>query len=352
MSPKRLLHCALTLLLATSLLPHFTKAGLPLGGVTIALSPDGKTLVAGGDSRTLLVMDPQTLEVKSRIWVETSITALDFSKDGSTLLVSDSSDRVLLYKTADWSKKSAFDKRESVSVARAVDLFAAAEKDYQGNIIHFCSASDGSSKGSVKLVKEERVVALGLNPAGTRLAVLCAGKDDAAEKKVEYKDIPKELQGDARTTFQQQNDGKTALVAFVEVPSGKIISQQRIFYTTSSGKIYFNGEQACIVGDSGGSAKVTPDWKVEVFTLPNSGYATGASPDHKLLMTGGMRAVSLTPTDAVSAQNGTLSTLPGWPEYVKGLATNNEGSCYATTSAYRVVKLGRNGGVEKEMPLK
>ena len=199
--------------------------------MTVAISPDGKTLVAGGDTRTLVILDPESLEVKNRIWIETTITDLAFSKDGATLLVGDSGERVLSYKTSDWSKKSVLEKRDKLSVARDADLFAAMEEDYSnGTSIFFHAVGDNSVKGSMRFAKGERVVGFGLSPDGKKIGILFAEKPDPAEKKVEYKDMPKDLKEPERTTFQQQNDGKTSRMVFAEVPSGKILTDQTIFH--------------------------------------------------------------------------------------------------------------------------
>jgi WD40 repeat protein len=62
-----------------------SNAGAPIGGLTVTMSPDGATLVASGDPRTLYVIDAATLEVKNRVWVETSVSNLVFGPSASSL---------------------------------------------------------------------------------------------------------------------------------------------------------------------------------------------------------------------------------------------------------------------------
>ena len=339
--------------IAAAFVATSTFAGVPLGGLTVAISPDGKTLVAAGDTRTLVIMDPESLEVKNRIWAETTITDLHYSKDGEILLVGDSAERVLTYKTADWSRKSVLDKRDLVSLARDADLFAAMEEDYaNGPSVFFHSVADNSIKGSMRFAKGERVIGLGLNADGTKVGVVFAGKDDPSEKKVEYKDIPKDLKEPARTTFQQQNDGKTGRIVFAEVPSGKILADHKTYYTTTSCDVVLNGDKACLVVTSGPQAMVGADGNIELFLLPQYGYGSGVSPDRKLIVAGGMGQYSITGFDPIAPVNGKASSLPGFPEYFKGFATNNDGPIYAATTGYRVMRINRNGNVEKEAPVK
>jgi hypothetical protein len=259
----------------------------------------------------------------------------------------------LTYKTADWSKKSVLEKRDLVSLARDADLFAAMEEDYSnGPSVYFHSVADNSVKGSMRFAKGERIIGLGLNAEGTKVGVVFAGKDDPSEKKVEYKDIPKDLKEPARTTFQQQNDGKTGRIVFAEVPSGKILGDHKTYYTTSGCDVVLNGDKACLVVTSGPQAMVGADGNVELFLLPQYGYGSGVSPDRKLIVAGGMGQFSITPFDPITPVNGTSSRLPGFPEYFKGFAMNNEGPIYAATTAYRVMRINRNGNIEKEAPVK
>jgi hypothetical protein len=85
------------------LLTGSAQAAVPLGGLTVAVSPAGDKLVAGGDTRTLLILDPQTLAVKDRVWIETTIVGLTFDKAGTTLAVEDGSGTGLLEVAASWA---------------------------------------------------------------------------------------------------------------------------------------------------------------------------------------------------------------------------------------------------------
>ena len=97
---------------------------------------------------------------------------------------------------------------------------------------------------------------------------------------------------------------------------------------------------------------MTPDGKVNLFLLPNYGYGNGASPDQKLIIAGGMGTYCLTALDPIAPVSGKSTSLPGFPEYFKGFATNNEGPIYAATTGFRVMRIARNGNVEKEAPIK
>ena len=71
--------------------------GTPLNGLTVALSPNNKTLVAAGSNRAFLRMDPATLEVKDRVWNGLSITQMAFNKDGTVLAATDGDGMVTLF---------------------------------------------------------------------------------------------------------------------------------------------------------------------------------------------------------------------------------------------------------------
>ena len=344
------------ILLAASLLllPSAAPAGTPLGGLTVAVSPDGKRLVTGGDTRTLVVLDPETLEVKDRVWIETTIVRLAFNQKGTVLAVESSDGKLMLSDTATWKKKVDLGKRENFAVATKGDVLAGWDADYNGSTIHLHSMTDGAVKAKFPFAKGLRIAAYGLNDAGTRLAVLLEGKDDPEEKKVEYKDIPKDLQGPAREDFVQRNDGKTAMFYLTDTASGKVLCEKKVFYTTNATSIWFQGEDALVINYSNVNARITPTGEVTLFPLPNSyNYGYGASADQGLFLSGGLRDFSVTTAASLQGVKGQIDSLPGWPEYFKGFSAATGGAAiYGATTGYRVARIGTDGKVIKVVPIK
>ena len=326
------------------------NAGTPLGGLAVTISPDGSTLLAGGDNRTLYVLDPETLEVKQRVWTGTTIVALSCNKDGSRIIMQDSDGVVHLLNSSDYKKVSQHDELEKIAVARDTDVAAGLDDNYQGNAVRFFSMTDGSELGKVLFQKGDRVQSFGLNSAGDKVAVLMEGKNDDSEKKVSYSDVPKELKDLARDEFRLKNDGKTAMFATYKVPSGEKIAEHKLFYTSSATtKIIFDGDDALVINYSNDNARIKPDGTVEMFELNNSyNYGIGISPTQSLILTGGMRNGSITKVDGMTANSFRVQTLPGWPEYFKDFCTDGKGSVYATTSGFRVIKLTNEGRIVKE----
>ena len=309
--------------------------------------------MAGGDTRTLVVMDPESLEVKERVWVEATITRLAFSQKGTVLAVETTDGKVMLYDAATWKKKVDLGKRENFVVATKADVLAGWDADYNGSAIHVHSLTDGAAKVKFTYQKGVRIAAYGLNDDGTRLAVLIEGKDDPEEKKVEYKDIPKDLQGAARDEFVQRNDGKTAMFYLTDTASGKQLCEKKVFYTTNATSIWFQGEDAIVVNSSNVNARITPKGEVTLFQLPTSNYGFGVSADQGLILSGGMRDFAVTTAATMQGVKGQVDSLPGWPEYFKGFsATAGGGAIYGATTGYRVARIGSDGKAVKVAPIK
>ncbi len=344
-------------LLAASLLllSPAARAGTPLGGITVAVSPDGKRLVAGGDSRTLVVLDPETLEVKDRTWIETDIVRMAFNQKGTLLAVESTEGKVTLFDTATWKKKLDLGKREIFAMASKADVLAGYDTDYNSPTIHLHSMADGTVKAQIPLpAKGIRYVAYGINADATRLAVITEGKDDPAEKKVEYNDIPKDLKDLPRDEFVQHNDGKTSTFYLLNAADGKVLLEKKIFYTTYGGTILFKGEDAILLSITNVNARISPKGDVTLFKLAPADYsAYGASADQGTLMAGGSRFFGVASSATLQVAKGEFERLPGWPEYCKGFSGTADGKgLYVGTSAYRVVRIGADGKVIKAAPIK
>lgn len=331
------------------------SAAVPIGGLTVAVSGDGTKLVAGGNTRTILVLDPDSLDVKARHWIGASIVDMAFNKDGSVLAVMDTSATVYLYDTKTWKAKFTLQKRDKMTVYTGSDILAGYESNYRGGLVHLNSMKDGSNIGQIKLQPKERVAAMGFSADGKKLAVLLQGEKSPDEPEVRSNDIPKDLRGIAREDFRMHNDGRVSTYRVFEVPSGKQLSESKTFFTLNSGQIAVDDKGMTILGYSRHGLRINVEGKGNLFTTQNSfNYGLGLSPDGSLWLSGGLANYSLTANPALTNKGkGRLDRLPSWPEYFKGFsATADNKTIYGATTAYRVVKIGGDGKLIKAAPVR
>lgn len=322
----------------------------PLGGLTVAVSSDGSKLVAAGDSRTLLILDPETLEVKKRVWTQLSITAITFSRDGARLIALDTSNALHVFGTEDWSKQAEY--KEGAAFTTNGELIAGSDGKYDGRTVFVRRLADGVEIMSASFEKGVEIAALALSEDGARLAVLTAGAKDESEKEVPYAEIPKDLDSDAKDEFKQKNDGKTSRLFFYDTATGDQVSEATTFYTTSGQTLmFFRGPNLIALNYSNLNATITPEGEATIFKLENSfNYGIGLSWDKSMILTGGLGNFSLTDTDSLTAVTGKADKLPSWPEYWKGFAATVGGAIYGGTTAYRVFKIKPSGEVEIAQP--
>ena len=345
----------LSILLAIAALPFAgLHAANPLGGLTVAVSSDGSRLVAGGDTRTVLVLDPGTLEIQHRQWIERPIVALAFSKDGGTLAVQDTSDDLLLLDTSDWSVKAEIPKRVGFAVSTEADLVAGHDGNSNGPKIFVHSLSDGAERFSTALGKGVRIAALALSNDGSRLAVLTEATKDADEPEVPSSQVPKDLRGAELEEFKQKNDGKTSVLHLFDVAGGGPLGEAKTYYSTNPGAtLFFDGDAVVAVNYLNVNARIAPSGETAIFQLQNSfNYGIGRSHDGSLILTGGLARQSVTKAADLVGSVGTVEKLPGWPEYWKGFSAASGDAIYGATSAYRVFKLDGSGAVQASVPVR
>ena len=327
-------------------------AGTPLGGLAVALSPSGKVMVAAGDNRVLYVLDPAKMEVTNRVWLGTCIVDLQFNKDGSTVVAEDTDGTLHLIDAKTGKPGEKEQKAGQMSAARDADLVAGLNPDHNGHVIRFLSLTDLSPKGKVAFAKGEKVAGFGLDPEGTRLAVLLEAVNDDSEAK--GGNPPADLKGLAADEFRLKNDGKTSRLLVFKVPDGSKVSERKLFYSRSitGVKVCFQGDNVLAVNYSNLNAQVNPKGEVTLFKLDNSfNYGIGVSADQKILLTGGLADGTYTKVADLAKARFQPDRLPGWPEYFKGFATAADGTAYGSTSGYRIIKINPGGGFDKSYPV-
>jgi WD40 repeat protein len=341
------------------------QASTPLGGLTVAVSPKGDQLVAGGDNRTLYVLDPKSLDVKKRIHLGAPIIRMGFSGNGAILAVSDNDGTLHLIETRTWKTQQKFNDRHRVSFSAPHSLVASAAKDYRTNTIAVNSTLDGKEVFRAKLDKEMPVAALGISPDGARLAVLLGANEDKDEPKIAYSSIPKDLKGLAKKDFELRNDGKTSIVQIYDLKSGKLLTENKTFFSMNSGQsVAVFVKDGLIFNEYGNNGlQITSKGEGRVVQFDGSFlYGSGVSHDGRYIMTGSLRGFTVLDAGAMTASTGEpeklagnsseIDKLPGWPEYFKGFdATAGGKAFYGATSGYRVVLFDATGKVIKTAPV-
>jgi hypothetical protein len=348
---KRFLSSLLLLLLLTAVCGQ-AHAATPLGGLTVALNPEGSVLVAAGDSRVLYIMDPTDMQVGNRVWLGVSVVNLEFNIDGTRLIVEDTAGTLHLMDTSTWNVLKQEPKAERMSPARAQDIMACLNPDYNGHIIRFLSMTDLTEKGRVALTKEQKVGAFGIDVAATRLGILLDAVADESEPKAST--TPADLKGIAREEFRLNNDGKTSVYLLYDMPGGTKLSETKLSYSPSSNgaKLAFQGEAAVVVNYSNLNALIPPGEQATLFQLDNSfNYGSGFSPDQTVVMSGGLSEGTYTVLDGLNKATFKPDKLPSWPEYFKGFAIGPDGTAYGATTAWRIMVIKPGGVLDKSYPV-
>jgi hypothetical protein len=341
---------ALVLLTLWGTAPIPAGAGVPLGGLAVAVTPDGKHLVAGGDSRALYVLDPASLAVQARVPLGRAIVDLAFAPDGSALVV-ESTKAVQVLDTATWKVRATLERRERMSVAPAAGLFAVLSQ--QPAQVQLFSLADGTPRGAVPYDRRQSLAAMGLSPDGQRVAWITSRHADTSEPKVGWKDLPKDLHGAALDEFKQKHDGYVSTLHVVEVAGAGNVLEKTLWYACSGGsRLFWRGADLVVVGYDNADARIAPDGTVTWFELGNSyNYGHAASADGSVILSGGLRSGTRTKTDGLEATPFRLEKLPGFPEYWKSFTLATDGTGWGATSCWRVVRLDASGRIVKVAPV-
>ena len=330
-------------------------AETPLGGLTVAVSGDGKRLVAAGDTRTLLVLDPDKLTVTQRIFIGTTVTRLGFDKTGNTLVVGDTDGAVLLFDAQTWKQRAALARRFAPAIARETGLLAAADSEHSPTAIAIADLASGADRTKIPLAKDDKISALGFDAPGRRIAVLFGPKDDKDEPKLQYSQIPKELRGLERDEFQQKNDGQSSLLRIYDATSGAMLSERKLYYTlqATGSHLLFDGDSVIVNNYNNLGARIGADGSVALYKNSNGfNYGSGMLAAQTTVYGGGLRSFAIVDPKTLKDVKGEIDKLPGWPEYFKGFsATDNGAAIYGATTGYRVIRMTPDGKVSAAAPV-
>ncbi|OVE73709.1 hypothetical protein BVX93_01015 [bacterium B13(2017)] len=316
----------------------------------VVVTPDGKSVITGGDNRVLYVVDANTFEVKKRHWFKARIGTMTFNKDNSLLIIEDDDENLHYLKPDTFELVRNVKKVENIVPHKASDTLAGTQGTWSQKEIVLLSMTDASQKGKIVLPKDTKPSCYNFSPDGTKL-ILLTERVKGDEPKKSYSEIPKDLRGIDRDEFQQKNDGNVSKLYFYEVPSGKELKSFDLWYSSSGGKILVQGEEVTIINYSNDNVKIAADGTAKMFETKNMGYGMAVSPDQKSFILGSLRSGTYVKNNGAVNLEFSLDNLPGWPEYYAGFIILEDGTAYGTTSAYRLIKLDANAQIVKSAPI-
>jgi len=316
----------------------------------VAVSPDGKTIVTGGENRVLYVLDGQTLKVTRRIWFETRLGWSSYNKDGSVLVIEDEREYLHFLNAETYEKMTVLPDCYVHAYHRSADLLVTVKFDRKEGkkppYLRFLSLTDGSEKGRATLPTRNSGY-MTFTPDARRLLVLVRQKD-SAEKVVKQTDIPKDLKGQARLEFEQKHDGYTSKLLAFAVPSGKLLKTVNVWYSGRRGRLSLvtEGDDVLAFQETNENARIRPDGKVTLFRTGIAGSARCVAEDHKaLLVCSWDRAVHIRVSDMKETR---LNPKAGT---ITGFTFLPDGSSFVVTNGYRLVRIGRDGKLKSTTPV-
>ncbi len=315
------------------------------GGLeAVAVSSDGKVVAVAGQNRVLYLLDGN-LRIRQRLWLGTRAGNLAFSADGKRLAVEDDADVLRL-----------IDVDRGKELARVPDVAGLAAWGDRV-VVHDTGIV---SKGILRLysladLKQQALVELPYRPAaycfaasGKQLVVL-SYSEKGTEKYVPPTELPRELAGLDRLTFRQRHDGREALLEVRELATGKVLKQQRLWFTSDSDSTLLAraGETTFVLNRANICARIGSDG-TKLFQTPLFiNHGLGVSPDGKRWAAGGVAEGYIGPLEGGRPTRFTLGPLAGQTEYFGRFAVRNDGTSYGVTTAFRLVKVSPEGKVEK-----
>ena len=331
----------------------FAVADSAIDGLTLALNPDGKTIVVAGDNRTIYTLDAATLEVLERTYFGSSINKMRYSADGSVLFVQDSEPNIYVLDADTLQTKSKLSDYGMMHVSTEAKIMVAVDPDYNGDSLAIFDISKNklTSIAEISFEKDEDIASIGINSDGSKLAVFFDDFDSETEEKVSWSDIPDEYKGFEREVYSRKHDGKEARFITYSIPDLEVLADYVSFYTPYDKElVFFHGEDVYITNQGNRNARFSPNGDVEMWEWQGIGStsAENTSADQNILVVGGYGQGTVYDISSESGFNFDIDKLPGASESFIAFAVADDGTIYGTTSAYRVVKMKLAGaGISK-----
>lgn len=339
--------CLLLAAVVTLGSPRPSEAAGLASGHAVAVTADGSRVVVGGSNRALYEVDPNTLEVKRRVYLGRRVSEMAFTQDATRLWVESTKGiHILDGKTLEILETR--DNLARMAVVPGLDRLVVFHRRRPTGL-RVLDMKTGETLRALPVESRSTPVGFALSPDGSKVALLHGREKLESEPKVARGDVPKELRGAARNEFLQRKDGYGQRLVIFDMSSGEVVRETTSWFATSSGshRLLWRGEELLVVTYQNQNARFDAKGEATYFELGNSyNYAHFASPDGRNVWSGGLAQGALTPAEGAA----TLFELPapgGFPEYFKAFSLAKDGTAFAGTTAFRVARFDAKGKLVK-----
>ncbi|MEZ6096302.1 MAG: hypothetical protein R3C03_19090 [Pirellulaceae bacterium] len=318
----------------------------------LAVSPDNKLLLAAGVNRVLYEVNPETLEVTNRHYINMLANEMYFSNDGGSVVVVTGESKVAILNPGDWKHKADIESVADVAIASEADKMVVLhrtryDREKRFSPIAIYEMSTGKKLKEVSL--EIQGEAIGVSPDASTIVLLSQGQKDESEPKEQ---APRELRDLERDQFDQTHDGYSSEVVWLDGELNQTARNATYYQGRGTHGFVVSAEQAQFIVYDNECVKFSPDGSTELFrTAISYNYGIGTSNDAQKVVTGGLGDGMIMNMQDMTSVKFQIARMPGYPEYFYGFTFGPDGSIYGGTNAFRVIKLSADGEVLKEQPI-
>ncbi|QDC08129.1 hypothetical protein FHY55_02225 [Oceanicola sp. D3] len=325
-------------------------ANLPTGGLGgFSLSPDGTTLLAGGDNRVIYMIDTATMEVKDRIWSPTMPVWIDHSADGSLVYVLDSDDLLTAYAAADMSKKWEIQRVRDMAFRPEAQRIVIWKGVSGGSEIAVIDAATGGQVKTVTTPEPLAIESAGLSDDGTTLLAITRQQKTEDETKEKPGDDVKGLE---KEIFRKKHDGYVSSLLKIDLEAGTTEALPSWYSASNFDDIRAVGEQVFYLKPGSDPMVLGADGEVTMLDLQRTnGDYVEISPDGSEMVAGDGGKVSFIPVTGGAPLTLGVEDLPGWFEKTQGFEYLPDGKVLAVTDGWRIVVIDRAAGTATAYPV-
>lgn len=325
------------------------RAGIPKNALgAVAVSPDGRTVLAAGDNRVLYVLDAGSMTVQKRIWIGINPLAIHFSANGSAFALHDTKGALRFYDAASYRMNSEVTGVEAVAVAEKADLiFTAGRPRGRDANVKTPLRAYALATGKPVLDKAVKMAILGLGVDSDARRIFAMSKFFKTDAEMVQKP-PSNLAGVARETFRQRHDGRAAQLVAFDVNGTELGRHTSWFSSSRKVRMIPRGNILRVISFHNYNAMFTlGTMETSLFQGKSSyNFGIGYSVENNALVSGGLAKGTIMHLDSGKQNSFSLSRIGGWPEYFKSFAVARDGTVFGGTTAYRLVRITPDGAVK------